>query len=578
MVMASLDHIISQEPSSLTTEPQSPVFMESMEPVKDESSSPNKKKPKKTVRTTKFENPLPVSPNNNGDRSNPTLRRKRTRTRTNSFGVPPKSAAMELAGGMFVYLFCVSLPAMMGVIVRLYQNTFLLDGDNDNSARQRTTTSLPAMNISQNILKVLQRWTGVYLQTNALSDVQFVALVSITLAVFRIFLIYVLVPRGLVPKRVEALVRCKSTHMLSAAEYRFDNELESTDNGMVSSPRRFSGSSFYALTEGAPAIPSFDDDNNNNPRPKRTRLRRVYSLLSNAFRLSMGITKASTTPLDAKQTRNLRSAPRYATAVFRFCCCALSTIWCILNFHSANFWPLWVGGIATAHTKNCWDLSGSVADLKGDELFDSDFDHQNSRLRYFFLTHAAYQLHSLCFHTISMVLLALYGGKKGILVSVRSSVKSYFMTIMEHLLGISLITGASLFSGVRRLGAIAIFALEASSLVLQLLQICINAPEGSRLRRPQTIRIVHRYMTIPIFVYCRLFVVPFIVLYSSLFESRDWIRQIERAMAPGCGALLYYFFNGLLIVVVGLNLVFLRRLLFHPHVRQILSTNNLHIS
>jgi len=573
MVFASLNNIISQEPSSLT-EPQSPVFMESMEPVKDESTphTIKKEKPKKTV-STKFENSLPIAPvSQNGDISS-TMRRNRKRT--NSFGVPPKSAGMELLGGMFVYLFCVSLPTMMGMIVRFYQNTFLLDGENGDSYHRTTWAaySLPTMSVSKNILDVLQRWTGVYLQTNALSDVQFVTLVTITLAAFRIFLIYILVPRGLVPKRVEALVRCKSTNILSSAEYRFDeiNVLESTDNGMISSPRRFSGSSFYALTEGLPSIPDLEDD-----KPKRGKLRRVYSLLSNAFRLSMGITKAPTTPLDATQARNLRSAPRFATAVFRFCFCALSSIWCILNFHSANFWPIWVGGIATAHTKNCWDLSGSVA--TGGELFDSDFDHQNSRLRYFFLTHVAHQLHSLCFHAVSMVLLALYGGKQGIFVSIRSSVKSYVMTIMEHLLGISLITGASLFSGVRRLGAIAIFALEASSLVLQLLQICMNAPEGSRLRHPQTIRIVHRYMTIPIFVYCRLFVVPFIVLYSSVFESRDWIRQIERLMAPGCGALLYYFFNGLLVVVFGLNLVFLRRLLFHPHVRQILYSKKLHIS
>jgi len=216
---------------------------------------------------------------------------------------------------------------------------------------------------------------------------------------------------------------------------------------------------------------------------------------------------------------------------------------------------------------------------------DDDFDHQNSSLRYFFLGQASYQMHSLCFHGLSMVLLALYGSRgdgrgdvvggggrvASFFVSVRTSMKSYIKPIAEHLLSITLIMSSFLFSGTRRLGAIAIFALETSSLFLQLLQICINAPIGSRLRRPRTIRIVHRLLAVPVFVYCRFFVVPFVVLYSAVVESRDWIRQIERAMAPGCGVFIYYFFNGLLLVVVGLNFVHLRRLLFHPHVRQILS-------
>lgn len=516
-----------------------------------------------------------------------TARRKRTRSNSCS-----KSPAWELAGAGSIYLFCVSLPTIMGIIIRLYQNAFQSSGGETNN---RTWTSFSVFGTTDhsqnklheedvrlitlplNIFKVLVRWAEAYLQTNAPSDVQFFIIVSIALALFRVFLIHILVPRYLVPNKVEAIVRCKSTHLLSSAEYHFDTTTDFNNGGIVASPRRFSHKQMPQVVEGVPLMPSLDDDTTPQPlvarigKPAENYLKQLWKKVGDSFRLSLGITNTPSKSITAIQALHIRSAPRYATAIFRFSCCAISCTWALLNFHSANFWPIWVGGIATAQTKNCWDLSGSIAAWHGTAFLDSDFDHQNSSLRYFFLGQASYQMHSLCFHGLSMVLLALYGGKEGIFLSVRSSVKSYFRPLMEHFLSITLVVSSFIFSGSRRLGAIAIFALEMSSLFLQLLQICINAPEGSRLRRPQTIKIVHRFMTIPVFIYFRLFVVPFIVLYSAAFESRGWIRQIERAMAPGCGTLIYYFFNGLLLVVVCLNLVSLRRLLFHPHVRQILS-------
>jgi len=585
MVFESLDNIVPNEPvcrkrdtvKTVTSRTvQTPTTVTS-EPMKSSSSS-----------------------------SSSSQKNVRRRTRTNSGGVvrSKQSAFWELAGAMFVYGMCISLPTILGVMVRLYQNTFLSAGNdtqnrtwasyststlNEHTPWYRSSPNNPSLHLTHlphNILNVLQRWAAAYLQTNALSDVQFVIMTSIALALFRVLLIHFLVPKYIVPTRVEALVRCKSTHLLSAAEYHFDTITNFNNDGIVASPRRFSRKlSMPQMPEGMPLMPDIDNmdniDGNSSRRPTLKRksnsrkrvlehLKGIWDTSCYSFRLTLGMTNTPTNSIDASQALRLRSAPRYATAIFRFSCCALSCTWAILHFHSANFWPIWVGGITTAQTKNCWDLSGSVAALHGGASLDSDFDDQNSSLRYFFLSQASYQMHSLCFHALSMVLLAFCGGG-GIFVSVRTSMKSYFKPIVEHLLSITLIISAFLFSGSRRLGAIAIFALEASSLFLQLLQICINAPVGSRLRRPWTIKIVHRFMTIPVFIYCRFFVVPFIVLYSAMFESRDWIRQIERAMAPGCGALIYYFFNGLLLVVMGSNFVSLRRLLFHPHVRQILS-------
>lgn len=148
-----------------------------------------------------------------------------------------------------------------------------------------------------------------------------------------------------------------------------------------------------------------------------------------------------------------------------------------------------MGGLKTAQTKNCWDLGGSVA-LKGAD-FDHDFDNQNSALRYFFLGQASYQIHSLCFHFLSMILLLVWGGNDGYL-SARKSLKSYMRPMIEHTLYFVLTVTTYIFSGLRRLGAISIFAQETSSIIIQVLQICINAPKESRLRSPRLIKIVHR--------------------------------------------------------------------------------------
>ena len=120
------------------------------------------------------------------------------------------------------------------------------------------------------------------------------------------------------------------------------------------------------------------------------------------------------------------------------------------------------------------------------------------------------------------------------------------------------------FSGLRRLVAIGIFALELSSMMLQLLQLCINAPESSIFRNTKMIKFVHRFIAIPVFTYCRFFVMPFIVQYSAAFESTMWLQNIEHALTPGVGMVIYSFFNGTLLLAFGLNFIYLRRLLFHP--------------
>ena len=242
-------------------------------------------------------------------------------------------------------------------------------------------------------------------------------------------------------------------------------------------------------------------------------------------------------------------------------------------------------------------------------FLDDDYDALNGALKYFFLAQASYQLHSLCFHIVSMLLLMFYGGGGAVanasndssswigriagrlrgkkknqrhdpfqvpteqqqnhLISMKTSMQSYVRPMCEHVIVLALLVGAYLFSGLRRLGAVGIFTLELSSVFLQLLQVSIYAPEKSWLGKPEVVLFVHRCLTIPTFVYCRLIVLPFVLWRSALFESQEWLEQIEKVFSPGWGERLYTMFSWSLCLIFALNLVLFRRLLFHPHIQMV---------
>jgi len=413
------------------------------------------------------------------------------------------------------------------------------------------------------------------------SDVQYLIALSVVLAIIRVLLVYMLVPRYLAPRRLAAFMRCKSTHLLSSAAYQFspltekplNQKAKSLGNGNVTG---------VGIIAGGDAVEGQGHFvlNGNLDGPVRrggvsSALRRLLDSTYNAwcnfrsaFRRATG--HESTAPyesLDATAALRLFSAPKYATAIFRLIYCTLSCTGALILFRSADFWPIYVGGKPTSSTKNCWDLSGTIAIGS----LDSDFDHMNVALRFFFLAQASYQVHSLFFHIVSMILLLTYGRKKdGAIVSMKSSMRSYLRPLVEHFITLCLIFGAYIFSGLRRLGAVVMFTLEFSSIFLQILQICINSPDNSILRRPRVISVVHRYVVLPIFIYCRFLVFPKF-WYSAAFESEEWLDQIEKAFMPGSALVLYIFFNGLIMLIFGLNLVFFRRLLFHPLLNEMAS-------
>lgn len=267
-----------------------------------------------------------------------------------------------------------------------------------------------------------------------------------------------------------------------------------------------------------------------------------------------------------------------ATAMFRGLYCSCSCIWAYVRFSSADFWPIWVGGGRPGQTtKNCWDLSGSVVSIDSGRLH---FDHH---LRYFFLVQIAYQLHSLWFHVLTLSLQAYFlsntnsngnDNSSSKRATMKLSMVTYWKPLLGHLVHSLLLWGSFVFSGLRRLGAIGIFALDFSSAMLQLLQLCIHAPSTSWWRKPHVIRTVHSTIVIPSFIYGRIGIVGLLVGHSAALESFDWIHQLDQALGGSSGIMMifYIFFNSLLFLATIMNILYLRRLLYHPQVKKLTRT------
>ena len=351
-----------------------------------------------------------------------------------------------------------------------------------------TTTSVPAsldwnrnypnvLTLSKNFLLWISERAWVR-KNIVLSDVQFVLHVSIGLTLARMIITRWLVPRISTPKRLAAMGRCKSSHLLSS---------QAPADGNTSSSNR---------------------------------------------------------------------APLYAIAVFRFLFCLGSCMWCWCVFRKTVFWPIWVGGPGTSTTKECWDLSALL------EFHESKTEHY---LRYFLLVQIAYQLQSVWFHFVYLLVVVCWGDHNQNKSVVRSTFRSYLWPLFGHLIFGSLLFGLYVFSALRRLGTIGIFALELSSCALQLLQVSLYSPVMNK----TVVKRVHKYIVVPSFLYCRIFVIPYVVWYSAAFESQDWITQLEKTTIQGSGILIYTFFNSLLGIATLMNLIYLRRLLKHPKLQSL---------
>jgi hypothetical protein len=556
---------------------------------------------------------------------------------------PNNSSWQIFVEGLALYTFCLVLPSLVGLVLHWCRRNVILNG----IAMQ--TCSLPWIStfqwcirnfadIGSNSANSATSLTDALAPDAGISDVGVVVLLSLSMAVVRLTLVHFLVPEYNQPKRLRALVRCKSIHLLSSAypgtvtprsSVKMKNlssgdldklgiaDLSDDDDNNFHLEKSIEKARSLAETKAALSaisgtIQPLDDHDHDHPDEKMWKSKSEEinpewfidfdsddgeakeddkDILS-APAVSSGLMTSSSahslqallqqaTPMpEAKRSTisnedavRLFAAPKYATAVFRLLFSSVSCMVALVYFRDAEFWPPAVGG--SGSTKNIWDLS-SV----GPAVMESDFDRRNTVLRHYFLFQLSYHFHSGAFHILAATLLWFVSAKNkeepepspktlGILPSGLMTIDNV-QSLFQHFFAVGLIAGTYLFSSLRRLAAIAMFAFDVSSLFLHLLQLIINSPHGSRRIPPTWIRVLHRGLVVPAFCYSRFYVFPFVIAYSAFEESQDWLRQLENMWFVGTAKHIHTLLMVSFSLLMVMNFVYVRRLIFHPHVRDTL--------
>ena len=515
----------------------------------------------------------------------------------NSKEVTQNSSFQIFIEGAALYTLCLILPNLFGLLTG-FINKFLEHHSQQNY------------------------FSGAIAPDAGISDVAIVGFLSLSMAIIRLMLVHFLVPGYDQPHRMKAFVRCKSVHLLSS---------HYTGNGTPKINKRKVAVQMNDTVDAAALLPPLpflpNSDVNDDHSHRRLEFKSKSSLSHNPdlnhnmndeddnedlFVVSSGLISSSSavslqallqhsTPmLEAQITPRRRkkesishkeeeqqqsqpdaveigifTAPKFATAVFRLFYSTLSCTIALYYFLDANFWPPAVGG--KGNSKNCWDLSSVGAT----EFLDSDFDQHNTALRRYFLLQASYHFHSGAFHIFTALLLWFVSSSSSSKQQPNKEDTSRFVfgfvpagmitinnikTLFQHCFAVCLITFIYLFSSLRRLGTIAMFSFDFSSWSLHLLQLCIN--DSSKRASPRSIRLLHKLVVIPLFCYSRFYIFPFVIGYSALEESQDWLKQLENMLVPGVARSVDGVFVISFCLIMIMNLVYFQRLLNHPHVSQ----------
>ena len=528
-----------------------------------------------------------------------------------------------LIEGASIYALCLLLPNIVGQTVRWYESSWATNG----IFRQLAVRACSSYIFSGIHWCIRHAGTvepiSVLAPDAGISDVAIVSTLCLVMATIRLTLVHFLVPHYNQPKRLEALVRCKSISLLSSAY-----------PGSVTPRSNMKGKalqmdtidlllSIPPLPNGAPPDAVFEPkrlfatsperklgyDGRHNTRDAMWNTHDIGMSMddedeqvhnqqsgeedddmSTALAVSSGLMTSSSaislqnllhqaapmTPASRRVATSeelperIYAAPKYATACFRMLFCSVSCIIALISFQNADFWPPAVGGRGS--TKNCWDLS-SV----GAAVMDSDFDHHNTVLRRYYLVQLSYHFHSGAFHILAALLLWFVSSSKE---NKRSQAKYFglvpsslwslpnLQSLFQHSFAVGIMTFTYLFSSLRRLGAIAMFSFDLSSWFLHLLQMSINAPWNERRISPFWIKVLHRVLVIPAFCYSRFYIFPFVIGFSALEESQDWLRQLENMLYPGIAGTVHNFFVVTFCLFMVINLVYTKRLFYHSHVKE----------
>ena len=415
---------------------------------------------------------------------------------------------------------------------------------------------------------------------SAWTDVFTIAVCSFLLAVVRIAIVQYTVPMEDADK-LEAMVRVKSDHILRSSYLltptgtpqakRTIQQIPEEEKSALMVPGLNSNAGAdagAAIQEDEMFGVNIDASEREDEDPSTRDMLGVNPSMTSqedkSFDSALLPDEASASPPQSQRRNRMYAAPRYATAVFRLLFSTCTAAIALIYFRGADFWPWYVLGHGS--TAKCWDLSGGMS-----VGMDSDFDQRNAVLKRYFLWQASYHWHSGAFHILSLLILLLHPTKHAPrrFLSFQNSSTAYVKSLTQHMSSVALIAVAYVFSSLRRLVAIGMFAFDVSSWFLHLLQVCINAPEDSRLKRREIVSSVYWVLVIPSFVVARFMIWP-AIWYSAAFESTFWLTQLEKTLWPGSAALLRNTIHFFMAIVLAMSVIYFRRLLTHQQLQRFL--------
>lgn len=133
----------------------------------------------------------------------------------------PNTSLQDFLYGASLYGACLAIPALLGLTARFFD--YQEQPVNGMHPREQTYYEQASDYICENVWsywcysKPEDEVSSVHAPDAEWTDVGIVAALSLSMAMIRLLLVHLLVPRYLAPKRLEALVRCKSVHLLSSS-------------------------------------------------------------------------------------------------------------------------------------------------------------------------------------------------------------------------------------------------------------------------------------------------------------------------------------------------------------------------
>lgn len=151
---------------------------------------------------------------------------KERRRETNRKGKKKNHSMEALFEGTVLYALCLVLPALIGVVLHMYDDcsqsgdclVYHYDMVSSYLCVQfnfRCLSSSSSSSPLQSDHETMSSLTAP--DTAVVSDFMVIVILSWTFAFLRVLLVQMLVPTYLAPKQMEALVRCKSLHLLSSS-------------------------------------------------------------------------------------------------------------------------------------------------------------------------------------------------------------------------------------------------------------------------------------------------------------------------------------------------------------------------